>query len=239
MLEGRRYASPAEDGRAAAPQDPGRVRRQLPARARPQAPRRAPLAAVRPAQGRLSDPRPARRRQSHICPWDWRWKPSPAATSSATPPSMTSSANCAKPTRSGRSRNKLAHYQRPHVLVVDEVGYLTLDHADANRFFQLINRRYTRSLHDRHQQQARVEWADTVRRRSRSPPRSSTASSTTPKSSRSTARATDSRADSTPSKRRPQTTPPLTDPSPPTDILRWRSTDIFRWSLTPHAACSR
>jgi len=45
----------------------------------------------------------------------------------------------------GTLRNKLAHYQRPHVLIVDEVGYLRLEHADANRFFQLINRRYTRS----------------------------------------------------------------------------------------------
>ncbi|MGE5378742.1 MAG: hypothetical protein ACM3XO_27115, partial [Bacteroidota bacterium] len=30
------------------------------------------------------------------------------------------------------------------LLVCDEVGYVRLDHADANRFFQLINRRYTR-----------------------------------------------------------------------------------------------
>jgi DNA replication protein DnaC len=45
----------------------------------------------------------------------------------------------------GTLRNKLAHYQRPHVLIVDELGYLRLEHADANRFFQLINRRYTRS----------------------------------------------------------------------------------------------
>jgi DNA replication protein DnaC len=29
--------------------------------------------------------------------------------------------------------------------VCDEVGYCTLEPADANRFFQLINRRYTRS----------------------------------------------------------------------------------------------
>ena len=45
----------------------------------------------------------------------------------------------------GTLRNKLSHYQRPHVLIVDEVGYLRLEHGDANRFFQLINRRYTRS----------------------------------------------------------------------------------------------
>ncbi len=41
--------------------------------------------------------------------------------------------------------SKLAQFQRPHLLVVDEVGYCTLEPADANRFFQLINRRYTRS----------------------------------------------------------------------------------------------
>jgi DNA replication protein DnaC len=45
----------------------------------------------------------------------------------------------------GMLRNKLSQYLRPHLLVCDEVGYVRLDHADANRFFQLINRRYTRS----------------------------------------------------------------------------------------------
>lgn len=45
----------------------------------------------------------------------------------------------------GKLRQKLAQYQRPHLLVCDEVGYLGLERADANRFFQLIHRRYTRS----------------------------------------------------------------------------------------------
>ena len=45
----------------------------------------------------------------------------------------------------GTLRTKLSHYQRPHLLIVDEVGYMRLEHADANRIFQLINRRYTRS----------------------------------------------------------------------------------------------
>lgn len=45
----------------------------------------------------------------------------------------------------GSLRQKLSHYQRPQLLVCDEVGYLPLEQADANRFFQLINRRYTRS----------------------------------------------------------------------------------------------
>jgi DNA replication protein DnaC len=45
----------------------------------------------------------------------------------------------------GTLRTKLSHYQRPHLLICDEVGYMRLEHADANRIFQLINRRYTRS----------------------------------------------------------------------------------------------
>lgn len=47
--------------------------------------------------------------------------------------------------RLGTLRQKLSHYQRPHLLICDEVGYLPLEQADANRFFQVINRRYTRS----------------------------------------------------------------------------------------------
>jgi DNA replication protein DnaC len=47
--------------------------------------------------------------------------------------------------RLGNLRQKLSHYQRAHLLICDEVGYLPLEPADANRFFQLINRRYTRS----------------------------------------------------------------------------------------------
>jgi DNA replication protein DnaC len=44
----------------------------------------------------------------------------------------------------GKLREKLAHYQRPQLLVCDEVGYLPLEREDANRFFQLVNRRYTK-----------------------------------------------------------------------------------------------
>jgi DNA replication protein DnaC len=60
----------------------------------------------------------------------------------------------------GTLRNKLAHYQRPHVLIVDEVGYLRLDHTDANRFFQLINRRYTRSSMIITSNKRVSEWAE-------------------------------------------------------------------------------
>jgi DNA replication protein DnaC len=47
--------------------------------------------------------------------------------------------------RLGKLRQKLTQLQRPHLLVCDEVGYLPLEPADANRFFQLINRRYSHS----------------------------------------------------------------------------------------------
>ncbi len=44
----------------------------------------------------------------------------------------------------GKLPSKLAQLQRPHVLILDEAGYLPLDRADANRVFQVVNRRYTR-----------------------------------------------------------------------------------------------
>jgi len=44
----------------------------------------------------------------------------------------------------GRFSRQLTAYLRPSVLVVDEVGYLPLSHAEANMVFQLISRRYER-----------------------------------------------------------------------------------------------
>ena len=44
----------------------------------------------------------------------------------------------------GKLAQKLSQLLRPHLLVIDEVGYLKLDPRDANRFFQLVNRRYTK-----------------------------------------------------------------------------------------------
>ncbi|WAX58437.1 IS21-like element helper ATPase IstB [Jatrophihabitans cynanchi] len=44
----------------------------------------------------------------------------------------------------GRFNRQLAAYLRPAVLVVDEVGYLPLDRAEANMVFQLVSRRYER-----------------------------------------------------------------------------------------------
>ena len=44
----------------------------------------------------------------------------------------------------GRLNRQLTVYLRPALLVVDEVGYLPLDRAEANMVFQLVSRRYER-----------------------------------------------------------------------------------------------
>ena len=44
----------------------------------------------------------------------------------------------------GRFNRQLSAFMRPSVLVVDEVGYLPLDRAEANMVFQLVSRRYER-----------------------------------------------------------------------------------------------
>jgi DNA replication protein DnaC len=61
----------------------------------------------------------------------------------------------------GKLNNKLAQLQRPHVLVIDEAGYLPLDRADANRIFQVVNRRYTRASTIVTSNKTVGEWADT------------------------------------------------------------------------------
>jgi hypothetical protein len=66
----------------------------------------------------------------------------------------------------GTLHSKLAHYQRLHLLVCDEVGYMRLEHGDANRFFRHANRRYTRSSMIVTRQQARVRMGRAARRRS-------------------------------------------------------------------------
>jgi len=40
--------------------------------------------------------------------------------------------------------NRFRHYVRPHILVVDELGYLSYDNQASDLLFQVINRRYER-----------------------------------------------------------------------------------------------
>ena len=39
-------------------------------------------------------------------------------------------------------RRRLRHYAAPHLLVIDEVGYLSYSHRHADLLFELISRRY-------------------------------------------------------------------------------------------------
>jgi DNA replication protein DnaC len=44
----------------------------------------------------------------------------------------------------GRLEEKLIHYVKPRLLIVDELGYLPFERRAAHLFFQLVNRRYER-----------------------------------------------------------------------------------------------
>ena len=53
-------------------------------------------------------------------------------------------ANLAKAQADGRLEERLTHYAKPKLLIVDELGYLPLEHDAAHLFFQLVSRRYER-----------------------------------------------------------------------------------------------
>lgn len=61
----------------------------------------------------------------------------------------------------GKLPSQLTQLQRPHLLILDEAGYLPLDRADANRLFQVVNRRYTRGSTIVTSNKAVGEWAQT------------------------------------------------------------------------------
>jgi DNA replication protein DnaC len=61
----------------------------------------------------------------------------------------------------GKLSSKLTQLQRPHLLVLDEAGYLPLDRADANRLFQVVNRRYTKGSTIVTSNKNVNEWAQT------------------------------------------------------------------------------
>jgi DNA replication protein DnaC len=61
----------------------------------------------------------------------------------------------------GKLNTKLAQLQRPHLLVIDEAGYLPLDRADANRIFSVVNRRYTKGSTIITSNKTVSEWAET------------------------------------------------------------------------------
>jgi len=50
----------------------------------------------------------------------------------------------AKAHAEGRLEERLAHYAKPKLLIVDELGYLPFETSAAHLFFQLVSRRYER-----------------------------------------------------------------------------------------------
>ena len=62
----------------------------------------------------------------------------------------------------GRFNRQLNAYLRPAVLVVDEVGYLPLDRAEANMVFQLVSRRYERGTMIITSNKAFTEWGNVL-----------------------------------------------------------------------------
>ena len=62
----------------------------------------------------------------------------------------------------GRFNRQLAASLRPAVLVVDEVGYLPLDQAEANMVFQLVSRRYERGSMIITSNKAFTEWGSVL-----------------------------------------------------------------------------
>ena len=59
-------------------------------------------------------------------------------------PATTLVAQLAKAHADGRLEERLSHYTKPKLLIVDELGYLPFEPDAAHLFFQLVSRRYER-----------------------------------------------------------------------------------------------
>ena len=79
-------------------------------------------------------------------------------------PAPTLVAQAAKAHSEGRLEDRLTHFGKPKLLIVDELGYLPFEPAAAHLFFQLVSRRYERGRHD-HQQSLDRRVGHGVRRR--------------------------------------------------------------------------
>ena len=59
-------------------------------------------------------------------------------------PAPTLVAQLAKAHNEGRLEDRLIHFGKPKLLIIDELGYLPFEPAAAHLFFQLVSRRYER-----------------------------------------------------------------------------------------------
>jgi hypothetical protein len=67
-------------------------------------------------------------------------------------------ASLAKAHAEGHFGDQLTFVVKPKLLIVDELGYLPLEHATANLFFQLVAKRYERGSILRTTNQQVTEW---------------------------------------------------------------------------------
>lgn len=66
----------------------------------------------------------------------------------------------AKAEREGRLRDKIRHYARPSLLIVDEIGYLPVIEGGGNLFFQLVNARYEKGSMILTSNRGFAEWGE-------------------------------------------------------------------------------
>src|SRR5207245_7764655 len=76
----------------------------------------------------------------------------------ATPADLITARTNAAP--DGRLDDRLKVYTVPRLLIIDEIGYLPIDRAGANLFFQLISRRYERGPMILTSNQSFGSWGD-------------------------------------------------------------------------------
>lgn len=74
-------------------------------------------------------------------------------------PAAVLSANLVQAHRQGRFDERLAHYGKPKLLIIDELGYLPFEPEAAHLFFQLVSRRYERGSILLTSNRAVGEWA--------------------------------------------------------------------------------
>lgn len=60
----------------------------------------------------------------------------------------------------GRLEEKLSHFTKPKLLIVDELGYLPFEREVSHLFFQLVARRYERGSMMLTSNRAASEWGD-------------------------------------------------------------------------------
>ena len=79
-------------------------------------------------------------------------------------PAPTLVAQLAKAHAEGRLEERLTHFAKPKLLIVDELGYLPFEPDAAHLFFQLVSRRYERGAMLVTSNRAVSEWGTRLRR---------------------------------------------------------------------------